>query len=99
MTFEDFFQAVYLAIYDFLGWLWRRRPSLFFVALVVLIGLFLLLLNPSLLPVTVLDPIWLALLMNWRIDRCITDEASVHVNDILFRNIKAFRNQSHLIGV
>ena len=41
--------------------------------------------------------IWLAFLMNCRIDRCITDEASVHVNDILFRDIKTFRDQSYLI--
>src|ERR1700682_4180885 len=38
-------------------------------------------------------------IMDWRIERCITAEASIHVNDISLGNIKAFRDQSDLIGV
>jgi hypothetical protein len=39
------------------------------------------------------------LITNWRIDRCITEETSIHVNNVLGRDIKALRDQRYLIGV
>jgi hypothetical protein len=47
----------------------------------------------------VLPFVWFALITNWRIDRCITEETSMHVNNVLGRDIKALRDQRYLIGV
>ena len=38
-------------------------------------------------------------IMDWLIERCITAEASIHVNDISLGDVKARRDQSDLIGV
>ena len=40
-----------------------------------------------------------AIVFNRRIERCITAEPSIHVNDFLLANIKALRDQPYLIGV
>jgi hypothetical protein len=38
-------------------------------------------------------------MMEWLIERCITAEASIHVNDVSLSDVRARRDQSDLIGV
>src|SRR5260370_7885356 len=52
-----------------------------------------------LINVVALPFVGFAVVLDRRIERCITAEPPVHVNDILLRDIEALRDRAYLIGM
>ena len=46
----------------------------------------------------ILPFIRIAVIVNWRVDRFVTAEAPIHIDDILVRDLKTLCDQGHLIG-
>jgi hypothetical protein len=70
----------------------------------VLVDLFVLFGNDSfrrggLIDEVALPFVGVAVVLDWRIERCIAAQATIHVNILLVRNIEALCNQRDLIGV